>query len=157
MAGRRAGRYCSSGGDTEVTCASFIPSKNYSICRATNTSTGSAAANPLQLEIPTLNNHALTDAQDALNSLQERGGSLAAAGIMFVALIVGVTTVFHAQPLAAHWSRAARARLGAGDFVLLRRRRKMVALAFTRWQFARRCREQYEELSRMLREPAFLS
>ena len=34
----------------------------------------------LQLEIPTLNDHALTDAQDALNSLQERGGSLAAAG-----------------------------------------------------------------------------
>ena len=34
---------------------------------------------------------------------------------------------------------------------------KMIALAFTRWQFARRCREQYEELSRMLREPAVLS
>src|SRR4051812_18459397 len=44
----------------------------------------------LQLEIPTLTHHALTDAQDALNSLQERGGSLVAAGIMFVALICGV-------------------------------------------------------------------
>jgi hypothetical protein len=33
----------------------------------------------------------------------------------------------------------------------------MIALAFTRWQFARRCHEQYEELSRMLREPAVLS
>jgi hypothetical protein len=33
----------------------------------------------------------------------------------------------------------------------------MVALAFTRWQFARRCKEQYEELSRILREPAVLT
>ena len=33
---------------------------------------------------------------------------------------------------------------------------KMIALAFTRWQFARRCREQYDELSRLLREPAVL-
>ena len=39
----------------------------------------------LQLEIPTLNDHALTDAQDALNSLQERGGSLAAARNMIPA------------------------------------------------------------------------
>ncbi len=31
---------------------------------------------------------------------------------------------------------------------------KMIALAFTRWQFARRCREQYDELSRLLHGPA---
>ena len=111
----------------------------------------------LQLEIPTLNDHALTDAQDALNSLQERGGSLAAAGIMFLALIFGVFSVFVRNPSLF----TARALLefavvlvvsfGLGAFG------KMIALAFTRWQFARRCREQYNELSRMLREPAVLS
>lgn len=111
----------------------------------------------LQLEIPTLNDHVQTDAQDALNSLQQRGGSLVAAGIMFVALIVGVLQVFY-----RHSSLfTGRALL---EFVVvlaiafcLGGLGKMIALAFTRWQFARRCREQYDELSRMLREPAILS
>jgi len=110
----------------------------------------------LQLEIPTLNDHALTDAQDALNSLQERGGSLAAAGIMFLALIVGVTNVFLRNPSLF----AGRALLELAVVLVisfsLGAFGKMIALAFTRWQFARRCREQYDELSRLLREPAVL-
>jgi hypothetical protein len=111
----------------------------------------------LQLEIPTLNDHALTDAQDALNSLQERGGSLAAAGIMFVAMIFGVFNVFmrNSSPFSG------RALLEFAVVLVvsfcLGAFGKMIALAFTRWQFARRCREQYDELSRMLREPAVLS
>ena len=110
----------------------------------------------LQLEIPTLNDHALTDAQDALNSLQERGGSLAAAGIMLLALIVGVTSVFLRNPSLF----AGRALLELAVVLVisfsLGAFGKMIALAFTRWQFARRCREQYDELSRLLREPAVL-
>ena len=110
----------------------------------------------LQLEIPTLNDHALTDAQDALNSLQERGGSLAAAGIMLLALIVGVTNVFLRNPSLF----AGRALLELAVVLVisfsLGAFGKMIALAFTRWQFARRCREQYDELSRLLREPAGL-
>ena len=110
----------------------------------------------LQLEIPTLNDHALTDAQDALNSLQERGGSLAAAGIMFLALIVGVTNVFLRNPSLF----AGRALLELAVVLVISFSigafGKMIALAFTRWQFARRCREQYDELSRLLREPAVL-
>ena len=111
----------------------------------------------LQLEIPTLNDHALTDAQDALNSLQERGGSLAAAGIMFLALIFGVFSVFVRNPslftgrALLEFAVVLVASFCLGAFG------KMIALAFTRWQFARRCREQYNELSRMLREPAVLS
>ena len=110
----------------------------------------------LQLEIPTLNDHALTDAQDALNSLQERGGSLAAAGIMFLALIVGVTNVFLRNP--SLFSGRALLELAVVLVVSfsLGAFGKMIALAFTRWQFARRCREQYDELSRLLREPAVL-
>jgi len=111
----------------------------------------------LQLEIPTLNDHALTDAQDALNSLQERGGSLAAAGIMFIALVLGVITVFLRNPSLL----TGRALLELAAVITISfcfgAVAKMVALAFTRWQFARRCREQYDQLSRMLREPAVLS
>jgi hypothetical protein len=111
----------------------------------------------LQLEIPTLTHHALTDAQDALNSLQERGGSLAAAGIMFLALILGVTAVILRNPSLL----SGRALLELAVVLMisfgLGAIGKMAALAFTRWQFARRCREQYEELSRLLREPAVLS
>ena len=111
----------------------------------------------LQLEIPTLNDHALTDAQDALNSLQERGGSLAAAGIMFIALVLGVITVFLRNPSLF----TGRALLELAAVLVISfcfgAVAKMVALAFTRWQFARRCREQYDQLSRMLREPAVLS
>ena len=110
----------------------------------------------LQLEIPTLNDHALTDAQDALNSLQERGGSLAAAAIMLLALIVGVINVFLRNPSLF----AGRALLELAVVLVisfsLGAFGKMIALAFTRWQFARRCREQYDELSRLLREPAVL-
>ena len=111
----------------------------------------------LQLEIPTLNDHALTDAQDALNSLQERGGSLAAAGIMFIALVLGVITVFLRNP--SLFTGRALLELAAVLVVsfCFGAGAKMVALAFTRWQFARRCREQYDQLSRMLREPAVLS
>ena len=111
----------------------------------------------LQLEIPTFTHHALTDAQDALNSLQERGGSLAAAGIMFLALIFGVTAVFLRNPSLL----TGRALLELAVVLVvsfgLGAIGKMLELAVTRWQFARRCREQYEELSRMLREPAVLS
>lgn len=111
----------------------------------------------LQLEIPTLTHHALTDAQDALNSLQERGGSIAAAGIMFLALVLGVTSVF----LRNTSLFTGRALLEFAVVLVisfgLGAIGKMVALTFTRWQFARRCREQYDELSRMLREPAVLS
>lgn len=111
----------------------------------------------LQLEIPTLTVHALTDAQDALNSLQERGGSLAAAGIMLLALITGVINVFMRNP--SIFSGRALLELAAVLVISfgLGAAGKMAALAFTRWQFARRCREQYDELSRMLREPAVLT
>ena len=111
----------------------------------------------LQLEIPTFTHHDLTDAQDALNSLQERGGSLVAASLMFLALVVGVTNVFFRNT--SLLSGQALLEL-TGVLVIsfaLGALGKMIALAFTRWQFARCCREQYEELSRILREPAVLT
>ena len=112
---------------------------------------------PLQLEIPTFTHHALTDAQDALNSLQERGGSLAAAGVMFLALIIGVITVFLRNPSMFTVRALLEFTAVLAISFCLGAIGKMAALAFTRWQFARRCREQYDELSRILREPAVLS
>jgi len=111
----------------------------------------------LQLEIPTLNDHALTDAQDALNRLQERGGSLAAAAMMFLALIYGVTQVFLRNP--SIFTVRALLELAAVLAIsfCIGAVARMIALVFTRWQFTRRCREQYDELSRILREPAVLS
>ena len=111
----------------------------------------------LQLEIPTLTHHALTDAQDALNSLQERGGSLAAAAVMFLALILGVTNIVLRNPSLLTGRALVELTAVLALSFALGVVAKMVALAFTRWQFARRCKEQYEELSRILREPAVLT
>ena len=111
----------------------------------------------LQLEIPALNDHALTDAQDALNSLQQRGGSLVAAGIMFVVLIGGVMQVFYRHSSLITGRALLEFAVVLAISFCFGALAKMLALAFTRWRFARRCREQYDELSRMLREPAILS
>ena len=48
----------------------------------------------LRLEIPSLASDASTRAQESLNRLQDRCGSLAAAGVMFVMLVAGVFNVF---------------------------------------------------------------
>jgi hypothetical protein len=111
---------------------------------------GFRAREPLRLEIPRLASDASTRAQDSLNSLQERCGSLAAAGMMFLTLLAGVFKVFHENP--SMLSLAALVQI-AGVLVIsfcFGAVAKMITLAFTRWQFARRCREQYEVLSRLL-------
>lgn len=109
---------------------------------------------PLRLEIPTLEHDTLDDAQEALNSLQERGGSLVAAVVMFGTLILGALEVF--QRNASLLSGKALLALLAVLIVsfVLGTIARAAMLAITRWQFARRCREQYEELARQLREPA---
>jgi len=92
---------------------------------------------PLMLEIPELSRPMLMRAQDALNRLQERGGRLAGAGFMFIALLAGVSAsgelaavlvVSFALGFAAKWA----------------------ALVITRWQFAYRCRAQHYLLSLLL-------
>ena len=111
----------------------------------------------LQLEIPTLTYHVLTDAQDALNSLQERGGSLVAASFMFIALVAGVTNVFTRNASMLAGQALFELAIVLVISIALGALGKTIALAVTRWQFTRRCREQYEELSRILREPAVLT
>jgi hypothetical protein len=115
---------------------------------------GYRAREPLRLEIPQLASDASTRAQDSLNSLQERCGSLAAAGVSFILLVAGVISIFQRNPTLFSWS--ALTELGvvlviAFCFGVLA---KMITLSFTRWQFARRCREQYEVLSQLLQRSA---
>lgn len=104
----------------------------------------------LQLEIPALTRHALTSAQCALNDLQSRCGSLAGAGTMFVALLFGVIQVFQRNTSLLSWRAFAElvfvlvVSFGLG-FVA-----KYAALAFTRWQFAYRCRAHHRLLSLLL-------
>ena len=115
---------------------------------------GYRAREPLRLEIPWLGSDASTRAQDSLNSLQERCGSLAAAGVMFLTLLAGVFKVFHEIPtILSLRALAGFAAVLAMSFCF-GALAKMITLAFTRWQFARRCREQYEVLSRLLQQSA---
>jgi hypothetical protein len=108
----------------------------------------------LRLEIPQLASDVSTRAQDSLNRLQDRGGSLAAAGMMFLMLVAGVFNVFQRNPKLLSLSALAELAVvlvisfGFGALA------KMIALAFTRWQFARRCRAQYEVLSQLLQRSA---
>lgn len=109
---------------------------------------------PLRLEIPTLAHDVLDDAQEALNSLQERGGSLAAAGVMFIALIAGVLKVFYRNASMLSGQALLELLVVLCVSFMLGTLARGAALTVTRWQFERRCREQYEELARQLREPA---
>ena len=69
---------------------------------------------------------------------------------MFVMLVAGVFNVF--QRNAKILSLSALTELAAVVVIsfCFGALAKMVTLSFTRWQFARRCREQYEELSRVM-------
>ena len=105
----------------------------------------------LQIEIPWVARAATLRAQEALNHLQYRGGSFAAAGFMFVTLVLGMIEVFHrnssmfARRAAFELAVVLTIAFAAGLLA------KYAALAVTRWQFANRCREQHRELSGMVR------
>lgn len=111
---------------------------------------GFHAREALRLEIPRISSDVSTRAQDSLNRLQERCGSLAASSVMFLTLVVGVFKVFDRNSTFLSWGAVLEfavvllVSFGMGALA------KMVALAITRWQFARRCREQYEILSRLV-------
>ena len=115
---------------------------------------GFRAREPLRLEIPRLASDVSTRAQDSLNSLQERCGSLAASGVMFLALVAGVFKVFHRNPTLLSWQALSELAAVLVISFFLGALAKMVALAITRWQFARRCQEHYEKLSQLVQGPA---
>jgi hypothetical protein len=85
--------------------------------------------------------------------LQERGGSFASSAVMFLALLYGVIQVFHRNPsilsVRAWLELAVVLVLSFGLGALA----KAAARAFTRWQFAFRCRAQHRMLSMLLHDP----
>ncbi len=115
---------------------------------------GYRAREPLRLEIPQLASEASTRAQDSLNSLQDRCGSLAAAGVSFILLVAGVFNILQRNQTLLSWSAAAELGVVLVISFCFGALAKMMTLSFTRWQFARRCREQYEELSQVLQRSA---
>ena len=115
---------------------------------------GYGAREALRLEIPKLATDATSRAQESLNSLQERCGSLAAAGVMLVMLVAGVVNLFQRNATLFSFRALAQLAVVLVISVCFGALAKMVALSVTRWQFARRCREQYEELSRVMRGSA---
>jgi len=115
---------------------------------------GFRAREPLRLEIPRIAADVSSSAQESLNRLQARCGSLAASGVMFLALVAGVFKVFHRNPTLLSWQALAELAAVLVISFCLGALAKMVALAFTRWQFARRCKEHYEQLSRLVQGPA---
>ena len=111
---------------------------------------GYGSREALRFEIPKLASDASTRAQDSLNRLQDRCGSLAAAGVMLVMLVAGVFNVFQRNPTILTLRAIAELAAVVVISFCFGALAKMVTLSFTRWQFARRCRDVYEELSRLL-------
>ena len=111
---------------------------------------GYRAREPLRFEIPKLDSDISTRAQDSLNSLQDRCGSLAAAGVSFTILVAGVFSLFQRHSTLLSLSALAELVVVLVISFCFGALAKMITLSFTRWQFARRCREQYEVLSQLL-------
>jgi hypothetical protein len=108
---------------------------------------GFRARTPVKLELAHLGSPTLSAAQETLNRLQARRGSLAGAVCMFLTLIYGVTQVFRLTQRLMSWEAV----IGLGIVLVVAFAMgviaKYVALMVTRWQFARWCREQHRVLS----------
>ena len=70
---------------------------------------------------------------------------------MFVILLVGITKVLHENASLMSWRAALELGIVVGVAFAFGFLAQWIALAVTRWQFARRCREYHDELSRPLR------
>ena len=107
---------------------------------------------PVRLEIPALTKPVLVRAQFALNELQDRCGAAGAAAFMFITLLAGVAKVFHRNPSLLTWHAAIELGVVLGISFLAGVAGRYLACAFTRWQFAHRCRVQYRRLSEQLQQ-----
>lgn len=105
---------------------------------------------PLLLDIPEVSRPMLIRAQDALNRLQQRGGSLAGAAVMFIAMLAGVSKVVHENDSLLSWAAVGELILVLAISFALGVAAKWATLAITRLQFAYRCRVQHDLLSMLL-------
>jgi hypothetical protein len=105
---------------------------------------------PLMLDIPELSRPMLMRAQDALNGLQERGGSVAGAAVMLLVVLAGARRVLGGDAPWLSWHVIAELALVVVVSAALGYAAKWAALAITRLQFAYRCRVQHDLLSMLL-------
>jgi hypothetical protein len=109
---------------------------------------GFRARAELRLDIPALAQPAQVRAQDSLNELQERGGSLAGAVCMALTLVYGVLLVMQRHD--SLWSARAAGELSAavGLSFAIGLAARFASCLHTRWEFRRRCRELHRALTR---------
>lgn len=100
----------------------------------------------VRLDIPDITRPALARAQDALNELQERGGSLSGAICTLATLVYGVVLVM--QRHESLWSvRAAGELLAAiGLSFAFGLAARFVSGVHRRWRFGRRCAQVHRLL-----------
>ena len=108
----------------------------------------------VRLDIPEVTQPVLVRAQDALNELQERGGSIAGAVCMLLTLVYGVVLVFQRHD--SLWSLRAAGELFAalGLAFAAGLAARFASCIHTRWQFKRRCHELHRALSGQHSDPA---
>lgn len=109
---------------------------------------GYASRTRLRLEIPAVARHSLLRAETALNRLQSRCGCMAGAIATLAALGAGTFVLLREDALAWSWRFPAQLLLIVVGAFVLGLLAKFLALATTRWQFARACRAQHRALAR---------
>lgn len=109
------------------------------------------ARSEVRLEIPDITEPALLSAQGVLNELQDRRGTIAGSGLMFLTLLGGVIVVMKRHESLMSWRAAIELLLVLAFAFTLGYLARLVSRAWTRWQFARRCREQHRKLGQIAR------
>lgn len=116
---------------------------------------GFSARSEVRLDIPEITRRAQVHAQDALNELQEKGGSLAGAVCMLLTLVYGVVLVIQRHDSLLSMRAAAELFAALGLSFAIGLGARFASCVHTRWQFKRRCRELHRALaSELLGTPA---
>jgi hypothetical protein len=101
----------------------------------------------VRLEIPDITQPALVRAQDALNELQERGGSITGAVCMLLTLVYGVVLVVQRHESLWNLRGAGELLAALGLSFAVGLVARFASCIHTRWQFRRLCRELHRALA----------
>lgn len=107
---------------------------------------GFRARSAVRLEIPDVTGATLARAQDALNELQECGGSIAGAIGTLLVLVYGLVVVIQRHDSLLSVRAAGELAAVVGLSLALGLAARFASCVHTRWRFARRCRELHRAL-----------
>jgi hypothetical protein len=108
---------------------------------------GFRARTEVRLDIPDITRPALVRAQDALNELQESGGSIAGAMCTLAMLVYGVVLVLQRHDSLLTVRAAGEMLAVLGLSFALGFAARFASCVHTRWQFTRRCRALHRALA----------